>query len=133
MLAAEALAEAAERAGIEPEALRICVRLTEIARRLWIAVVAETIRGFAKERGTVGLLLGRRGIFARAWILKNITTRYLPAFDVARFTAGAEQVLEAVEVRFQFRGAHAPVADRDVLRDKVCTVALDEAGALPEI
>src|SRR5688572_23155872 len=96
-------------------------------------MVAEAFGGFAKDRRAVRLLLWRRGVLARARIFKDIAAGNLLAFYVAGLAASAEQVLEAVEMRFELRRGDAPVLYGHISRNKILAVARDRAAALLEI
>src|SRR4051812_44466992 len=133
MLASVALAESAEHACVELHAFRIFIRLAEIAGRLWKRVISQALGRFTKHRRSVRLFHRRRWILAGARILEWIAARDLFSFDVSRFAAGAHQVLETIEVRFQLRRVNTPVLDRDVRRDEILAIALGHPSTHAQI
>src|SRR5690606_18455489 len=112
VLAAEALAEPAEGAGLERQSFRIGVWLTQVAGGLRIGVVAQALGCLTEKRRPVWLLLRGCRVLARARIFEDVAAGNLPALEVAGLAARAEQVLEAIVIRFELREAHAPILDR---------------------
>src|SRR5690606_23022864 len=78
VLAPEALAEAAEGAGVERQAFRVGVGPAHVRRRHRERVIAALERRLAKEPRRVGLLERRVRVVARALVLERVPAGKLP-------------------------------------------------------
>src|SRR3954463_14531322 len=111
MLAAIALAIAAEHARLDRQPFRVLVGLAEVARRLGKRVVAVAFGRLAKKRRAERLLLRRGRVLPRARLFEDVAAGNLLSLEVARLARNTQQIFEAVVVRLEVGVRHAPILE----------------------
>ena len=96
-------------------------------------MISEAFGAFAKEGAEKGFLLWRRRIVARPRRFERIAARMNHALDVAGLAAGAEQVLEAIEMGFEFVVRDAPILNGQFRIEDLLAVALLDVSFVDEV
>src|SRR5271167_2771256 len=101
MFAGVALAESAEHALLEAQALWVGIGLAQVCRRLRVRMVAEIGCAFPEQSPKVRLFHRRGWVCARTRRFKCISARLDLSFDVAGFAAHAAEIFKAIVVRLE--------------------------------
>src|SRR5215472_7517286 len=133
MLTAITLAKPAIHARIQRQPLGTCIRPRHVGGRLKKWVISHLQRGFPEERPGILLFHRRVRILARARSLEWISTRFNFAVQVPGLTAGSEEILKTVVMRFQFLVRDTPILNSQFGIHDFLAVALFEVGLVLEL